>query len=167
MCRSASRVACGRCLWRVTPALGPGGPLAACVLSHVRLVPTPWTVTDRQAPLSMGCPRQECWSGLPFPPPEDLPNPGVKPASLSWQVDSLPLSRREALQQRDSVIQKGGWARDEEKLALREGTLNKQQPCEAQQIENSSFVFLWPRSCSSTLHGPRLGVGGGLFLGQL
>ena len=53
---------------------------------------TPWTVTARQAPLSMGFPRQECWSGLPFPPPEDLPNPGVKPASPSWQADSLPLS---------------------------------------------------------------------------
>ena len=33
------------------------------------------------APLSMGFPRQEYWNGLPFPPPEDLPNPGVKPAS--------------------------------------------------------------------------------------
>ena len=40
----------------------------------------PWTV-DPQAPLSMGFTRQEDWSGLPFPPPEDLPNPGIKPAS--------------------------------------------------------------------------------------
>ena len=39
---------------------------------------TPWTVT-RQAPLSMGFSRQEYWSGLPFPPPGDLPNPGIKP----------------------------------------------------------------------------------------
>ena len=36
-----------------------------------------------QAPLSVGFPRQEYWSGLPFPPPEDLPNPGIKPASLA------------------------------------------------------------------------------------
>ena len=35
-----------------------------------------------QAPLSMGFSRQEYWSGLPFPPPGDLPNPGIKPASL-------------------------------------------------------------------------------------
>ena len=48
-------------------------------LSCVRLCVTPWTVA-RQAPLSMGFSRQECWSGLPFPPPGDLPDPGIKPA---------------------------------------------------------------------------------------
>ena len=41
---------------------------------------TPWTVA-RQAPLSMGFPRQEYWSGYPFPSPGDLPNPGLKPMS--------------------------------------------------------------------------------------
>ena len=41
---------------------------------------TPWTVTC-QAPLPMGFPRQECWSGLPFPSPGDLPDPGIKPSS--------------------------------------------------------------------------------------
>ena len=41
---------------------------------------TPWTVTS-QAPLSMGFPRKEYWSGLPFPSPGDLPNPGIKTAS--------------------------------------------------------------------------------------
>ena len=51
---------------------------------------TPWTVA-RQAPLLTGFPRQEYWSGLPFPSPGDLPDPGIKPTSL-WQVDSLPLS---------------------------------------------------------------------------
>ena len=58
---------------------------------------TPWTVAS-QASLSLGFPRQEYWSGLPFPSPEDLPNPGMKPASPAcqifpvWQADSLPLS---------------------------------------------------------------------------
>ena len=42
---------------------------------------TPWTVAH-QAPLSMGFSSQEYWSGLPFPPPGDLPNPGIEPASL-------------------------------------------------------------------------------------
>ena len=60
------------------------------------------------------------------------------------------------------MIQKGWWARDEGKLALREGTLNKQQPCEAQQIENSSFVFLRPRAALPPHHGPG-GRGGGCF----
>ena len=49
-------------------------------LSHVWLFATPWTVA-RQAPLSMGFPRQEYWSGLPFPSPGDLPNPRIKPSS--------------------------------------------------------------------------------------
>ena len=49
--------------------------------SYVLLFVTPWTVAQ-QAPLSMGFSRQEYWSGLPFPSPGDLPNPGIKLASL-------------------------------------------------------------------------------------
>ena len=49
---------------------------------------TPQTVA-RQALLSMGFPRQESWSGLPFPSPGDLPDPGIKPASPALRVDSL------------------------------------------------------------------------------
>ena len=41
----------------------------------------PWTVAH-QTPLSMGFSRQECWSGLPFPSPENLPDPEIEPASL-------------------------------------------------------------------------------------
>ena len=51
-------------------------------LSHVRLFAAPWTVAYH-APLSMGFSRQEYWSGLPFPSPEDLPDPGIKPRSPS------------------------------------------------------------------------------------
>ena len=50
-------------------------------LSRVRLFATLWTVA-LQAPLSMGFPRQEYWSGLPCPPPRDLPNPGIEPMSF-------------------------------------------------------------------------------------
>ena len=49
--------------------------------SPVWLFVTPWTVAY-QAPLSVGFSRQEYWSGLPCPPPEDLPNPGIEPMSL-------------------------------------------------------------------------------------
>ena len=49
--------------------------------SRVRLFATPRTAA-RQAPLSMGFSRQEYWSGLPFPSPEDLPDPGIEPVSL-------------------------------------------------------------------------------------
>ena len=57
-------------------------------LSHVRLFATPWFVAY-QAPLSMGFSRQECWNGLPFPSPGDLPDPGLEPRSHTLQADSL------------------------------------------------------------------------------
>ena len=47
-----------------------------------------WTVAH-QAPMSMGFSKQEYWSGLPFPPPGDLPDPGIKPAVPALQADSL------------------------------------------------------------------------------
>ena len=50
---------------------------------------TPWTVTH-QAPLSMEFCRQEYWSGLPFPPPGDLPDPGIQSTYSALQADSLP-----------------------------------------------------------------------------
>ena len=49
---------------------------------------TPWTVAH-QGPLSMGFSRQEYWSGLPFPSPGDLPNPGIKPRSPALQAGPL------------------------------------------------------------------------------
>ena len=57
-------------------------------LSCVRLFATPWTVAH-QAPPSMRFFRQEYWSGLPFPSPEDLPDPGIKPRSPALQADAL------------------------------------------------------------------------------
>ena len=50
---------------------------------------TPWTVAH-QAPQSMEFSRQEYWSGLPFPPPGDLPDPGIEPRSPMLQADALP-----------------------------------------------------------------------------
>ena len=52
-----------------------------------------WTVAH-QASLSMGFFRQEYWSGLPFPPPGDLPHSGIEPESPALQTHSLPLSHR-------------------------------------------------------------------------
>ena len=65
----------------------------AQLLSRVQPFAILWTVAH-QAPLSMGFPKQEYWSGLPFPPPgdgmrRDLPNPGIEPESPA--LDSLPL----------------------------------------------------------------------------
>ena len=57
-------------------------------LSHVWLFATPWTVAY-QVPPSMGFSRQEYWSGLPFPSPGDLTDPGIKPGSPAFQADAL------------------------------------------------------------------------------
>ena len=57
-------------------------------LSRVQLFATQWTVAH-QALLSMGFPRQEYWSGLPFPPPGDLPDPGIEPRSPALWAESL------------------------------------------------------------------------------
>ena len=51
------------------------------MLSCVQFFATPWTVS-RHAPLSIGFPRQEYWSGFPFPPPGDVPDPGIEPKFL-------------------------------------------------------------------------------------
>ena len=51
-----------------------------CLLSHIWFFASPWTLA-RQTPLSMGFPREEYWSGSPFPSPGDLLHPGIEPAS--------------------------------------------------------------------------------------
>ena len=58
------------------------------LLSRVRLFVTPWTVPC-QAPQSMEFSRQEYWSGLPFPSPGDLPDPGTEPGSPTLQTDAF------------------------------------------------------------------------------
>ena len=68
--------------------------LRAQLLSHVQIFVTPWAVA-RQAPLSMGFSRQEYWSGLSFPSPGTLLNPGIEHESPTLQADSLPLSHLE------------------------------------------------------------------------
>ena len=65
---------------------GGGGDLAA---QSCPTLATPWTVAH-QAPLSIGFSRQGYWSGLPFPFPGDLPDPGIEPRSPALQADSLP-----------------------------------------------------------------------------
>ena len=57
-------------------------------LSPVQLLATSWTEAH-QAPPSMGFSRQEYWSGVPFPSPGDLPDPGIEPRSPAFQADAL------------------------------------------------------------------------------
>ena len=63
-------------------------PLKAKSLSLVRHFVTPWTI-GYQVPPSMEFSRQEYWSGLLFPPPGDLPNPGTEPGSPALQADDF------------------------------------------------------------------------------
>ena len=75
------------------PAEPPGKPHLYYTYIHtslirVQLFVIPWTVAHH-APLSMEFSRQEYWSGLPFPSPECLSNPGIEPSSPALQVDSL------------------------------------------------------------------------------
>ena len=61
------------------------GQALVSVLGHVRLFLTPWTAAD-WVPLSVGFSRQEYWSGLSFPLPGDLPNPGIQRMSPASSV---------------------------------------------------------------------------------
>ena len=78
----------------------PSLTFCGCLVTKLCLTfATPWMVA-RQAPLSMGFPRQEYWNGFPFPPPGNLPDAGIKPTSPvspALQVGSLPLSYLESL----------------------------------------------------------------------
>ena len=58
------------------------------LLSRVRLCETPWTVAYKTPP-SMEFFREENWSGLPFPSPGDLPDPGIEPVSPALQADAF------------------------------------------------------------------------------
>ena len=69
--------------------------------SHVVLFETLWTIAC-QVPLSKGFSRQEYWSGWPFPPPGKLPNPGVKPVSLTSPASADRLFTTRAT--RDKVV---------------------------------------------------------------
>ena len=66
--------------------------MCACLVTRVQLFATLWTVTH-QAPLSTGCSRQEYWSGLPCPPPGDLPDPGIEPRFPALQTISYTAGR--------------------------------------------------------------------------
>ena len=69
--------------------VGGGSGGGGLVTKSFLTLGTPCTVAH-QGPLSMGFPRQEYWSGLPFSSPEDLPNPGIEPWSPALQVGTLP-----------------------------------------------------------------------------
>ena len=104
-------------------------------LSRLQLLPTAWTVAHQASP-SMGFYRPEYWSGLPFPPPTDLPNPGIKPVSLASLV----------LASRFFTIRTTGKAPAPEKPAKNVGisTLSSGIPSARKGTRTGSFLhFSW------------------------
>ena len=84
-------------MWETwTGSLGQEDPLEKVKVKESEVVQPclilcdPMDCIAYQAPLSMGSSRQEYWSGLPFPSPGDLPDPGIEPGSPTLQVDALP-----------------------------------------------------------------------------
>ena len=78
---------------------GGGGLVAKLCLT----LAVPWNIAC-QAPLSMGFSRQEHWSGLPFPSPRDLPDPGIEPGSPAFQSDSLPSEPPQEQNRKQQVV---------------------------------------------------------------
>ena len=74
------------------------------LLSRVQLFAAPWTVAY-QAPPSTGFSRQEYWSGVPLPSPEDLPDPGIEPGSPALLADALPSEPPKKSQSESEVAQ--------------------------------------------------------------
>ena len=86
----------GKTVWRLLKKIKKYNYSNAWILNCVWFFATPWTAAC-QSPVSMGFFQQEYWSGLPSPPPGDLPNPGIKPmspTSPTLQADSLLLSHQ-------------------------------------------------------------------------
>ena len=90
-------------MWRSAKPHTYPTPHVLCCFSCVWLFVILWTVAC-QAPPSMGFSRQQYWSGLPCPPPGDLPDPGIELVSPALQVDFLPLSHC-----RNPSYDYGGW----------------------------------------------------------
>ena len=122
-------------------------------LSHVRLFATPWTVA-RQAPPSMGFSRQEYWSGLPFPSPGDLPDPGIKPRSPALQVDALTSEPPGTWSNRQiwSWSREWRWAKTD-RVLLREHTGHSKYPTPTTQESTLHMdITRWPTPKSDWLY---------------
>ena len=127
-------------------------------MGHVPCAQLCPTLVAHQPPLSMGISRQEYWSGLPLPPPGDLPDPGIKPMSPALQADSLPLSHWERcdvgyiesqLRRGEEAWKNYGWTRRKE--AGREGKGPKASlppdPCSLPQVSLAPSLLAAPCSC--------------------
>ena len=117
--------------------------VCVCVMlscfSCVRLCATLWTVSH-QAPLSMGFSRQQYWSGLPFPPPGDLPDPGIKPSSqasptLAGRFFTTSTTWEAFILRYASIISQYDW---KEKIKqIQHSKINKTMSCNIQHVHDT------------------------------
>ena len=101
-------------------------------LSRVQLFAIPWTIVY-QASLSMEFSRQEYWSGLPFPSPEDLPDLGIKPRSPALQADTLP--SEPSLKTKMFSEFRGLLQRSEEVVTIKSEIISKKQSYFKHQLQ--------------------------------
>ena len=111
---------------------------------------TPWTVAH-QAPPSMGFSRQEYWSGLPFPSPGDLPDPGIEPRSPTLRADALtsePPGKKYLTSHRCGSNQSGagwggvGWSHSEKSPGNRGSCPSPQASYTTLRLTLAAYVFL-------------------------
>ena len=117
----------------------------ALLFSCVQLFATPWTVA-RQALLSVKFSRPEYWSGLPFPSPGDLLDPGIKPGSPALQADSLlseppgkPLQKRLLAPSARSAVDSCILWIVKEHLGFPSGTSGKEPTCQSRRCKRLRF----------------------------
>ena len=120
-----------------------------------------------QAPLSMGFPRKEYWSGWPFPSPGDLPNPGIKPTSPALQADSLPLSHLGTSYQGSNIKKtlgegEGGMFRE---ISIKTCILSRVKQITSPGWMHETSAWGW---CTGKTQRDRVGkeVGGGIGMGN-
>ena len=121
-----------------------------CVLSHVRLFATPWPV-DCQAPLSMEFSRQEHWNGSPFPPPGELPDPGIEhgcSASPALAGGFLPHEPPAGGRKRERDREGGGKTFQKEKLSqgMAAGTRTRDPLASWRCVDSTEFKPILEKS---------------------
>ena len=114
--------------------------LLQLMLSHIQLFATPQTVVH-QAPPTMGFPRQEYWSGLPFSPSEDIPDPGTEPISLTLQgILYCCAPRKPGGLLTGALDSADGW-----EIILKPGRLEKMNTLNVENQSPDLFSHLTPR----------------------
>ena len=133
-------------------------------LSCVLLFATPWTVAY-QASLSMGFSRQEYWSGLLFPSPGDLPDPGIKPGSPTLEADastSEPPGKPTLMPTKKNPPRKKETTKQTERLGLHQKACQDSNPgillantmIYKKKHVGTSLVVQWLRLCTVQCRGP-------------